>query len=107
MLQVLGSEIKGSAAGLAQSSGHVPTDLRAYTGAAGASERKSAGQPRGAQEGCHVVFFGWVLPPLSNSWIIRIIWLYIALTRTPNIDCYWVGAVPKVLGFLKGLQGCR
>ena len=39
----------------------------------------------------------WVLPPLSNSWIINILWLYIyiALNRTPNIDCYWVGAVPK------------
>ena len=49
----------------------------------------------------------WVLPPLSNSWIIVIIWLYIGLTRTPNIICYWVGAVPKigvkVLGF--GLEG--
>ena len=33
--------------------------------------------------------------PLSNSWII-IIWLYIALNRTPNIDCYWVGAVPNI-----------
>ena len=32
---------------------------------------------------------------LSNSWIISKIWLYIALNRTPNIDCYWVGAVPK------------
>ena len=31
----------------------------------------------------------WVLPPLSNSWIIIILWLYIALDRTPNIDCYW------------------
>ena len=29
----------------------------------------------------------WVLPPLSNSWIITIIWLYIALNRTPNMDC--------------------
>ena len=38
---------------------------------------------------------GWVLPPLSNSWIIVIIRLYIALNRTPNIDCYWAGAVPK------------
>ena len=38
----------------------------------------------------------WVLPPLSNSRIIIIIWLYIALNRTPNIDCYWVGAVPNV-----------
>ena len=38
---------------------------------------------------------GWVLPPLSNSWIISIIWLYIALKRTPNIDRYWAGAVPK------------
>ena len=37
----------------------------------------------------------WVLPPLSNSWIISIIWLYIALNRTPNIDCYWGGAVPN------------
>ena len=33
---------------------------------------------------------------VSNSWIISIIWLYIALKRTPNIDCYWVGAVPKL-----------
>ena len=33
--------------------------------------------------------------PLSNSWIINIIWLYIALNRTPSIDCYWVGAVPN------------
>ena len=24
--------------------------------------------------------------------------LYIALSRTPDIDCYWVGAVPKVEG---------
>ena len=41
--------------------------------------------------------FGWVLPPLSSSGIISTIWLYIALNRTPNIDCYWVGAVPKLL----------
>ena len=33
---------------------------------------------------------------LSNSWIIFLIWLYIALNRTPNMDCYWVGAVPKI-----------
>ena len=36
--------------------------------------------------------------PFSNSWIIIIIWLYIALNRTHNIDCYWGGgggAVPK------------
>ena len=25
-----------------------------------------------------------------------ILWVYIALDRTPNIDCYWGGAVPKV-----------
>ena len=37
-----------------------------------------------------------VLPPLSNSWIIVIIWLYIAFNGTPNIDCYWVGAVPNL-----------
>ena len=33
--------------------------------------------------------------PLSNSWILSIVLLYIALNMTPNIDCYWVGAVPK------------
>ena len=34
--------------------------------------------------------------PPSNSWMIDILWLYIALNGTPSIDCYWVGAVPKV-----------
>ena len=38
---------------------------------------------------------GWVLPPLSNSWILTITWLYIARTRTPNIDCYWVEQYPS------------
>ena len=33
----------------------------------------------------------WVLPPLSNSWRIIIIGLYLALNRTPNIDFYWGG----------------
>ena len=33
--------------------------------------------------------------PFSNSWILIIIGLYIALNRTPNIDCYWVGAGHK------------
>ena len=44
------------------------------------------------------LFWGiyWVLPRLSNSWIINRIWLYIALNGTPSIDCYWMGAVPKV-----------
>ena len=41
---------------------------------------------------------GWVLPPLSSSWIIIIIWFYIALNRTPNIDCYWVGGSTQGLG---------
>ena len=36
--------------------------------------------------------------PLRNSWIISIIGLYIALINwTSNMDCYWVGAVPKAL----------
>ena len=41
-------------------------------------------------KGLHGVVEGmrWVLPPLSNSWIIFILWLYIALNRIPNIDCY-------------------
>ena len=29
---------------------------------------------------------GWVLPPFSNFWTIHIIWLSIALNRTPNLD---------------------
>ena len=45
-----------------------------------------------------ILCIGGVLPPLSNSWIIITIWLYIAVNRTPNIDCYWVGAVPNVSG---------
>ena len=44
--------------------------------------------------GIMVVVF-WVLPPLSNSWIISTIWLYIALNGTPNIDCYWWGQYPN------------
>ena len=47
----------------------------------------------------------WVLPPLSNSWITIIIWLYIALNRTPNIDCYWVGAVPTP-SLVLGMHSC-
>ena len=43
---------------------------------------------------------GWVLPPLSNSWIIIILWVYIALNRTPNIDCYWGGGSTQGLGIL-------
>ena len=35
-------------------------------------------------------------PPLSSSWIIIRIGLCIALESTPNIDCYWEGAVPKL-----------
>ena len=37
----------------------------------------------------------WVLPPLTSSWIISTMGSYIALNRTPNIDCYWEGAVPN------------
>ena len=37
----------------------------------------------------------WVLPPLTNTWIIKILWLYVALYRTPHINCYWVGQYPK------------
>ena len=48
---------------------------------------------------------GSVLPPFSNSWIIIIIWLYIAPHRNPNIDCYWVGALPKVQGLGSALRG--
>ena len=37
----------------------------------------------------------WILPPLSNSWILFIIWRYKALNNSPIIDCYCMGAVPK------------
>ena len=39
---------------------------------------------------------GWVLPPLCNSWIIFLLYIYTALNMTPNIHCYRVGAVPKI-----------
>ena len=39
-------------------------------------------------EGLGMEDVGWVLPPLSNSWVMIIVWVYIALSRTPNIDCY-------------------
>ena len=38
-----------------------------------------------------------VLSPLSNSWIVIIIGLHIALNRTPNIDCYWGGSTQDVV----------
>ena len=54
----------------------------------------------------------WVLPPLSNSWIIITIWLYISLNRTPNIDCYWGGGrqypsylVRSMIAPERGLRG--
>ena len=54
----------------------------------------------------------WVLLPPSNSWRITIIWLYIALNRTPNSDCYCVGAVPNLnptplLACLQPFGGCN
>ena len=45
----------------------------------------------------------WVRPPLSNSWIIIIIWLYIALNRTPNIDCYWVGGSTQPKPYIQNI----
>ena len=35
-------------------------------------------------------------PPSVTVGLILIVVLYIARNRTPNLDCYWVGAVPKV-----------
>ena len=32
--------------------------------------------------------WGWILPLLSNSWIINIIWLY--------ISCYWGEQYPRL-----------
>ena len=52
-----------------------------------------------AGPGVLVCLTGWVLPHLSNSWKIVIIWSYASLHGTPNLDYYgggWGGAVPKV-----------
>ena len=46
----------------------------------------------------------WVLPPLTNSWIIIEIWLCIAINRTPNTDCYWVGVGFRAQGLAR--SGC-
>ena len=48
----------------------------------------------------------WVVPPVSNSWIITKMWVYVALNRTHNIDCYWGGAVPN-LGFRRFIAQSR
>ena len=54
---------------------------------------------------------GTAPPPLSNSWTIVIIWLYIALNRTPNIEGYGGGGgSTQSLGFLApyaSLTGCH
>ena len=49
---------------------------------------------RGRERAIHKMMYtlGTALPPLSNSRIISKIWLFIALNRTPNIDCYWGGS---------------
>ena len=49
--------------------------------------------------------FGYCPPP-SNSWTINISWLYIALNRTPNTDCYWVGAVPNIQLYKLPVKAC-
>ena len=38
--------------------------------------------------------------PLSNSWIMNIIWLYVALNRTPNIDCYNITLISYSFHFI-------
>ena len=38
----------------------------------------------------------WVLPEFSNSWIIFILQIYSDLNSSPSIDCYCMGAVPKL-----------
>ena len=48
--------------------------------------------------------FDWILPPLSNSWVIFRIWIYKALNSSPIVDCYCMEAVPKV-SILKGALG--
>ena len=66
------------------------------------SASKAEGPILGAHTSNLIKGSRWVLPPLSNSWMLIIIQLYIALNRTPNVDCYWGGAVPKVHGTTKG-----
>ena len=53
---------------------------------------------KGKKQGHYHNILGFRLDtaPPTNSWILIIIGLYIALNRTPNINCYWGGAVPKV-----------
>ena len=63
----------------------------------GPVSQRAAGETSGLGIWGLIWGLGWVLPPLSNSWITILIWVYIAPARTPNIDCYWRGgAVPKV-----------
>ena len=50
---------------------------------------------------------GWVLPPLSNSWIITMIWLYIALNRMPNKLLRVGGGSTQGLGYRVLSSGLR
>ena len=42
------------------------------------------------------------MPPPSNSWLIFMLQLYIALNITPIKGCYWLRAVPEA-----GVSGVR
>ena len=62
----------------------------------GYASRSKAPNSKSVILGLRVGFRLWILPPLSNSWVIIKIWIYTALNRTTNIDCYCVGAVPNL-----------
>ena len=42
------------------------------------------------------VSLGWVLPPLIKNWMTFLISLDGAVNMTPNMDCSWVRAGPKI-----------
>ena len=56
------------------------------------SWRGSAGRGAAAGE----MGISWVLYPFRSSWIIIVIWLFIALSMTPDIDCPRVEEIPNV-----------
>ena len=51
-----------------------------------------------------IVAMCWVLPPFSNSWIINILWSYIALSRTPQHKLLLGGGSTQAMWYILGPQ---
>ena len=100
----------GGLGGAGRAEGDIPAANRAKSRlwegweGAGRAEKGLGGRRRGWEGKGQNRLYGRAgrgLGGRRRSWeggagIIIIIWLYITLNRTLNINCYWVGAVPNL-----------